>query len=231
MAALKSKLTAAEFGALDEAHRALYVPDGPGYKLDVESWDECHKRQLDQTRAELKEYKAARHARREASALTIPTSKRRLMAEVQERLDDGMSASEFEKAQADQKTEHETKLAELEASHQAKMAPLRTQLCEVHATGEVNAAMVRAGVADLHLLRPHVMQRVRAAMDGDDVVLRVIDADGNERVRPDGRPVTMDEMLREIQLLNRDLSMAFRDPIAWKMGGGNGGRNGNGAAH
>jgi hypothetical protein len=81
MAALKSKLTAAEFGALDEAHRALYVPNGLGYKLDVESWDECHKRQLDQTRAELKEYKAARHALREAFGVDDPDELRRLMAE------------------------------------------------------------------------------------------------------------------------------------------------------
>ena len=41
-----------------------------------------------------------------------------------------------------------------------------------------------------------------------------------------GTPIAIGELRREMQLLNRDLSLAFSDPIAWKMGGGGGSQNG-----
>jgi hypothetical protein len=78
----------------------------------------------------------------------------------------------------------------------------------------IERAMHNARVIMPKALALHIAPRVRCELDGPGLRVSVLDESGNPRIREDGKAVSLPELLREIQINDEDLSLAFDDPVA-----------------
>lgn len=197
---LKKKIDKAAFETLTEAQQALYIEDGEGYKLDVEGDEDTGALK----RAKDRESQLRRDAEKKAK-------------ELQDQLDEIESNNadnsgdvkllqkSYEAKLEKQKIEYETKVGKLTSS-------LNTHLVD-------NAAMAIANKISKSpkLIIPHIKARLKADLEGDSPVTRVLDAEGNVSV------TTLAELEAEF-VANPDFSAII---IASQSSGGAGNRGAN----
>jgi len=133
-------------------------------------------------------------------------------AEVERAETTPLSKAEFEATMANDAREFEERTAAIRDDPQLKK--LETDLRDLRRT-RADAAMAAAAVVAMPLLRPHVLAAVRVKMNGVEVTLSVVDRHGAVRTRPDGAPLGLGDMLKEMQTLDPSLSRCFAEPVAW----------------
>ena len=212
----EDRLTDRERSLLHDDARALYSAVGEGWwKLDVESAEELHKRELAATRAELKTVKAEARARDETFGTNNADEQRRRLAEVEDVLENGMSIERFDAICAADKASHAARLAEIEAAHNDAVTPILRQIRERRVASVVDDAMRANHVRpdSMALLRPHLLGALKVEGDDPDapLVVSVLGADRQPRIRADGKATSLDDLLTEWRVLRPDLKICFED--------------------
>jgi hypothetical protein len=208
----KLKLTVDKLDDIAEPLRELYVKRDDKYELDVDGVPEM--------RAALK---TANH---EAATLRTkykgidPEEVATLQTQVEElRAKSGPEAIESVKQQL--LTAHGKERTKLEARLGKLQTALERALIESAAVSAITAAKGSAP-----LLLPFIKQRVKMVERDDGTFeAQVVDEKGNPRVRDDGTPMQIPQLIEELRA-NEDFGRAFdgRGSAGSGMGGGGGGR-------
>lgn len=115
---------------------------------------------------------------------------------------------DFEKQTAAVKTEADGKVTKM------------TKTLEKHLIGDVSKSALTKYEGNATLLMPAIRDRVKVVADGDDYVVRVVEADGSVRIdTKTGQPMTIEALVGELKT-NPDYAMAFKSTAA----GGSGAR-------
>jgi hypothetical protein len=211
--ALKYRLTDAEHKALSTERMAMYVQDGDGWRVDVESAEECDRRDLLATRTQLRELKAAKHARDELFGTSDADEQRRRFAQAEQIAAADMTNEQFAAARSAQDATFEARVAEIEGAHAEVCAPILRQIRERRVATEIDAALARGRVrADsLHLLRPHVVEAIRVEGNDPDqpLTISVLGKDRQPRIRPDGTAIGLDDLIAEWRILDASKKICF----------------------
>ena len=193
--ALKKKLTKAEFEKLSEGLKAEYKEDGEGYKLDLDG---------DEDTGELKRAKDREvQARKDAEAKA---------AKLQEQID-SLSDSDARK-RGDIETLEKSwkgKLDQANADASAKVLKLQKHANDLLV--ENVASSLAAKLSDSpKIIKPHILQRLKADLEGDNAFTRVLDLEGKPSA------LTIDDLENEFRA-NKDFSAIIK---ASKASGGAG---------
>lgn len=201
---LKKNIDKAAFESLTEMQQGLYIEDGEGYKLDIEVDGEEDTGAL--KRAKDREVQLRKDAQKEANEL------RDRLAEIEE-----SSAENIGDVKTLQKS-YEGKLEKQKGESDAKISKLTSNLNNLLVD---NAAMAIANKISKSpkLLIPHIKARLKADLDGDSPVTRVLDGEGNVSA------TTLAELETEF-VANPDFSAII---IASQSSGSAGNRGGNAA--
>lgn len=209
---LKSRLTKAEFDALPDALKEYYKAEGDAYLLQSDDAAELRAAKDRET-----ERRAAAEAERD-----------RLKAEKDEA--DRQAAAAAEEA-ARERAKKDGDLTALETSWQAKVEAAKV---EAKAENDKLRAMLTDMLVDKEaarmageisttpkLIEPHIKARLKAELDGDKPLTRVLDANGQPSA------LTLAELQQEF-VANKDFAAIIKGSSA-SGGGANGQHSGGGA--
>jgi hypothetical protein len=207
--ALKSKLTKTEFEALPDVLKEHYKASGDNYLLEADDLTELRTAKDRETQARKDEKERADRLQRE-----------------KDEADAAKTAAELAKAKKDKDVET------LEASYKLKeetavnvekanTAKAQKQLREILEDKEAERIANEISTAPA-LILPHVKARLRAELDGDKAITRVLDANGEISAK------TMDDLKREL-IDNPAFKAIIKASNASGGGAGGGGGSGGGA--
>lgn len=178
-----------------EAQRSLYKDVGGKFTLDIDGYEDP----VNLKSALAKERKAASDAQRQSNAWAAlgktPDEIHSLLAEqLKSDQQKAMDKGEFEKVKAQILTQHQTELAGKDKVVGTMRTKLERYLVEAAATDEIAKAK---GVPAL--LLPHIKAAVKVIEDGEDFVVRVVDAGGNPRVNGKGEFLSIADLVGEMR--------------------------------
>jgi hypothetical protein len=155
---LKSKINKADFDALPEALKAYYKQDGDNYLLQSDEFDEL-RRAKDRVTTEAKTEKER--------ADRLQTQVDELVANPDKQKDITTLENSWKQKLADQKTAYE-----------AKQTRLTEQLQKTLVADQALRIATELAGDKAEILVPHIEKRLKADLDGDTPVTRVLDAAG-----------------------------------------------------
>jgi hypothetical protein len=178
---LKRRITATEYRGMSTTAQSIYQQDGHGgYELDLENDDAETKRELDATRAELRETKKPlTWCKENLGGGNDPEVRLSSYRAAVDRAETSvlMTKAEFEAASAAFDAEYAPLLEA--ARHSPRVAKLQADLVDEHVRAVLAAEMYRAGVVAPVALEPHIRAAIRAELgDGDEVRITTIDKTG-----------------------------------------------------
>jgi hypothetical protein len=187
-----------EITALDsvpEAVRALYVPHGDKFRLDVQGIEDTSglKSALEKERTtareldkQTKQWKSLGKTPDEISAL--------IAAQAQAESDKLAKAGEWDKLRAQMNEKHAQDIAVVTDKVAAKDKALAKYLVDSAAVSAIAAAK---GAHEL--LLPHVRNAVKVIEENGDYTVRVVDAAGNPRVDGKGAYLSITDLVSEMR--------------------------------
>lgn len=205
---MKFKLTKAEYEALSDNLKVLYIADGDGYKLPLTDYEDAG------------EMRRARD-REKADAATAKTEAARLKAELDTlKLDPARKTGDI----ATLEKSWQEKLTASETANTAAIANLKTSLetTLVDNAAAQLAAGITAKPENASLLMPHIRSRFEVVYDGDTPTVKIKDATGRISA------MNMAELQAEIVKTPLFSSIVVVNKASGA--GGSGGGNNNGAA-
>lgn len=207
--ALKSKITKAEFDALNDVLKAEYKASGDSYLLDADDMNELR------------------------IAKDRETEARRLEKERADRLQGEKDTAEAARVEAERlKALKEKDVTTLEASYRAEKetavnaeklitAKREGQLRELLVENQAIALANEISISPI-LILPHIRARLKAELDGDKPITRILDDKGEVSAK------TMEDLKKEL-IDNPNFKAIIKASNANGGGAGGGGGSGGGA--
>jgi len=202
---MKFRITKAEYDALSDAMKVMYVVDGDGYKMPLTDYEDAGemRRARDREKEEARVAKAAlAAAQTELDALKIKPAR---------------ETGDIKTLEA----AWEKKLNDAETAHKAQLAGVTGQLHKVlidNAAATV-AGAITASPASASLMLPHILPRFEVVMDGDTPVVKIKDATGRLSA------MNFDELQKEF-VANPTFATVVVGSKASGAGGAGGGKSG-----
>jgi predicted GIY-YIG superfamily endonuclease len=186
------KMNVDSLDAVDEPFRALYEQDGEKFKLKVDGVEDtsglknalaAERRRASDLEKKVKGWERSGKTPDEIAEL-IEAQEARAQSEAEKK-------GEWDKLKAQMNTAHQAELGKKDESLAAMRRRLSTELVDKNAVAEIAAA---GGVPDL--LLPHVQRHAKV---DDDFNVTVVDAQGGPRVKGNGDPFTIKDLVAEMK--------------------------------
>jgi alanyl-tRNA synthetase len=207
--ALKSKITKAEFDALNDVLKAEYKEKDGSYLLDSDEANELRQAKERESEARRLEKERADRLQTEKDAAEAATREAERLKAIKEK--------DLTTLEASYKSEKETAVAAEKAKTEKRESQLRELLVENKALELANEISTSPT-----LILPHIQKRLRAELDGDKPVTRVLDDKGEISAK------TMDDLKKEL-VDNAAFKAIIKASNASGGGAGGGGGSGGGA--
>lgn len=207
--ALKSKITKAEFDALNDVLKAEYKESGGSYLLDADDMNELRVAKDRETEARRLEKERADRLQAEKDAADTA----RIEAERLKALKD----KDVTTLEASYKAEKETAVnAEklVTAKREGQLRDLLVENKAIELANEISTSPI--------LILPHIRTRLKAELDGDKPLTRVLDDKGEVSAK------TIDDLKKEL-IDNPNFKAIIKASNASGGGAGGGGGSGGGA--
>lgn len=191
----KLKLVIESLDDVEEAFRGLYVEKDGKFHLDADGIEDTsglrsalakERKRADDAEKQKKAWERSGKTPEEIEALIAAQSERE-QTEAEKK-------GEWDKLKAQMNTAHEAALKAKDDQISAMRRTLEKHLVDAQATAAIAA---EKGVPDL--LLPHVQRHVKVVEKDGEFVVQVVGADGGQRVKGDGSPLGIADLITEMK--------------------------------